>query len=532
MQLPLMNLLGLASSAVGLIQKAFTQGNAKGNFDAELASALTGKTGGKDSLLKLLSGKGSMDEEAFQAFLATPAGMILLQFMTDLKEMGVQSSDIQALLNGKGAQVSDDAVKTILAQTGLSQDEVAALMSDASGSAGIKEQLSQSFKSVIEKLASREGVDSATLLKLAASDSATIDALVERITSGAALPQDQPVAEANGGDVLAEALKNQDTQALVDMIRSNAVVSADEIRVLVAHAVKKALQASSAAAAGAGSSVSQGIAVKAGEMVDTAESTLGISRDALKDLLFQTDPALREKAVEQVTAQVNTYLKSNEGRTLKPEVMDVLSLLKGAMSETEFSGIDNSLKLWQTPPVHIDARMSFDREMYTALAQNLGTSDAAGQYESHMKQIIDQIRQNLPSHLKNGEGQLTLKLNPPMLGRVDVSMTMQDGQIQAAFRTDQSITRDILVQNMSILKEALADQGIKAAQFSVTTMFDERAPRSSYTLAGQGQGHGFGHNRQQGGSTDSGRSFREDEGAIYARANYSGLVDGSLDIFA
>ncbi len=235
----------------------------------------------------------------------------------------------------------------------------------------------------------------------------------------------------------------------------------------------------------------------------------------------------------QATAQVNAYLKAQEGKPLAPEVANALAFLKAGMSEQEFSGIDQSLKLFQPNQAIVDSGLMVDKEMYTALTKNLGSNDAPALFENHMKQVIDQLRQTLPSHMKNGEGQVTMRLHPPMLGKVDVSMTMHDGQIQASFKTDQAVTRDILIQNMNILKDALAEQGIKATQFTVTMNFDGRSPRDGYAYAFAGhdrQSQGSGPNGRQ--PDESGRTYRENDGVAYAQANYSGLLDNGLDFFA
>ena len=73
--------------------------------------------------------------------------------------------------------------------------------------------------------------------------------------------------------------------------------------------------------------------------------------------------------------------------------------------------------------------------------------------------VLDQIRQAIPGGMKSSDGSMTLKLNPPMLGRVDVNIKLKDGQITASFKVDQPVTRDILQQNMHILKDALTDRG-------------------------------------------------------------------------
>ena len=129
---------------------------------------------------------------------------------------------------------------------------------------------------------------------------------------------------------------------------------------------------------------------------------------------------------------------------------------------------------------------------------------------------------------------MTLKLNPPMLGRVDVNIKLEDGQITASFKVDQSVTRDILQQNMHVLKDALTDQGIKATQFVVTTdTFDSRDHQGNpLAWAGYEPGQN-GSSKQQGkgqDTADPGRGRDEYFNGYTPVQGYS--EQGGLDIFA
>ena len=105
MHLPLIQLLGLATGAAGIMEKAFAHGKSEGNFDAQLASALSGKADAGKITSSPSGEKGAIDDEALQSLLAMPSGILLFQLMTALGEMGVQTADIGLLLSGKGAQI-------------------------------------------------------------------------------------------------------------------------------------------------------------------------------------------------------------------------------------------------------------------------------------------------------------------------------------------------------------------------------------------------------------------------------------------
>jgi flagellar hook-length control protein FliK len=553
MAIPLLSMLGLASSAVDVVQKVFSQGNAKaGDFDAELASALNGTGGAKTPLSKLLLKNGKIDDEALKTLLGSPMGLLLFQFMTSLKELGLSSADIKLIMGGKGAQLSDEGLKTLLSKCGVGTKEIESIMSSTDLKNEIKTKLGESFQSVIKAQAARDGIDPEALFQLAAEDGTAIDDILAKLEAvstqvtgqtaqtdktdqtgtaeGAQHAQASPAETANTQDPL--------VKFTVGLVQKNASHTTSEIRAMVGQILKKVGKAESLARAGtlaAGESENTQKSAQAGvaQMTEQAQTQLGISKDELKSLFFETDPSARQEIVAQVTAKVGTFLKANEGKDLSPETKAVVSFLKTAMSESEFSSIDQSLKLYNGGQTLPELKMPLDSGTYTALAKNLGSSDAQSQFETQMKQVVDQLRQTLPAQMKDTGGQVTLRLNPPMLGKVDVSMTMTGGQLQATFKTDQLITRDMLVQNMNILKDALADQGIKATQFSVSMSFDSRQQQgenyASWTGSEQGR-HGAGH--QGGGQENGNRAFREEDNALYAQANYSGLLDKGLDLFA
>lgn len=521
MQLPFAGLLGLASDAMGFVQKVFShQRPGAADFDAELASAMSGANdAGKTPLSRILSEKDVLDEEAFHEIIATPAGMLLFQFMTAMREMGLKPSDIQMLVSGGGSQISDEALETLLALQGMVGEDIAVLMADPDMKTGMKAHIAASFTESLQSRASADGIDMAALLGLTASDADAVDAVIERIMSGKQLMKGQGAA--SGQDGFAGRLAGQQAEARMGLIQRSFPHIAAEIGTMVAQALGKAsfkgLNSSSA-----------GLDVE--RMIRIAGNTFGVSSEVMSDLFFAADQAARDQAVEQVTAQVNAYLKSNAGQKLNAESAEALAFLKSAMSEQEFAGIENSLKLWHAGQTLPDTKIVLNREAYEALAGRLGGRSPESFYEQHMKSVMDQLRQTLSSQMKNSEGSVTMRLHPPMLGRVDVSMTMRDGRLQAIFKTDQLVTRDILVQNMHVLKEALSEQGIRATQFSVSTTLDNRSFHEGGSAFAQQDGHGRRFSRGGQDSGYHGAAYRDDEIYLHTRPYTS--EGGGLDLFA
>lgn len=503
MQLPFAGLLGLASGAVGFVQKVFTgsSGSGKGNFDAALSEAMTGNTTSKtQGLMSALTEKGITDEDVIDSLMGCLSGMTLFQFMTELNKIGISAQDMGFLLSGDGASLSDGALENLLSSFGLDTAGIEKILSDTEMSTRIKEDLAGSFKDFLQVQASSEGLDADVMVKLATTDASTVKKLVETV---------QTELNDSVGKDKASIISSQASAGISHMI-AKALKSGGDVPALGEDSGKVSSEAS------------------VDNMVQVAEKTLGISKDTLGKLFFSTDSLSREDAVSQVTKQVNTYLSAQGTTPLKEEVVEALSLIKSAMSEKEFSGIENSIKLWKPELALTEFRDGMNVNLYKALARQLSPEGTGVTYENQMKQVMDQLRSSLSSHLKNGEGSVTLRLHPPMLGRVDVNMSMNDGQLQAAFKTDQVLTRDIILQNIQVLKDALADQGIRASSFTVTSGMDSKGSNEGYTFAGQDRNFS-----QSGrGNWGTGHAFRDDEEFMYSSLETQTATTGGLDIFA
>ena len=520
MQLPFAGLLGLASGAMGFVQKVFSHQGAGADFDAELTAAMTGGLDTcKSPLSRILSGKAALDEETFRELLATPEGMLLFQFMAALRETGLTSSDIHLLLNGSGNLMSDEGLGTILAHQGFGEEDIAKLMANPEMKAQIKAGLASSFTAALDGRAAGDGTDMNALRALAASDAATVDSVIDRIVSGKQLP--------SGREAISEKTDSAGEQLAavrIGALQRNVSYIAGEIKTLIAEALKKIDLPARPATSAANTA-------KVEKMIRTAGDTFGLSSDVMRDLFFASDEPARKQAVDRATSQVSAYLRSQEGRKLGADAADALALLRSAMTEQEFSGIDTALKLWQPGQTLPDVRIALGRETYEALAGSLGGREPGILYEQHMKGVMDQLRQALPPQMKNSEGHVTLRLHPPMLGRVDVSMTIQDGQLKAVFKADQLVTRDILVQNMHLLKDALAEQGIRATQFSVSSTVDHGPSHEGYAFAHQER-----HRQEPSYSARSSGNQDGFAGKAGEYANSSAAAQlseaGGLDLFA
>ena len=73
---------------------------------------------------------------------------------------------------------------------------------------------------------------------------------------------------------------------------------------------------------------------------------------------------------------------------------------------------------------------------------------------------VDQIKVQLSKSLKDGADTLSVQLHPEDLGRVDVKLEMQNGQVKATITADRPETLQMLKNDSSSLQQSLNNAGL------------------------------------------------------------------------
>jgi flagellar hook-length control protein FliK len=136
---------------------------------------------------------------------------------------------------------------------------------------------------------------------------------------------------------------------------------------------------------------------------------------------------------------------------------------------------------------------------------NSGTSISPYQEVKLVQRVLRGLEQ-----LGDGGGQVKLRLHPPELGSLQLSLRMESGQMFAKLEVETTAARDTLLSNVQTLKDRLADQGIKVESFDVQLSTDSSGSGSS------------GSSLQQNGNPNANSSW-ENATSRYAQANNNRL---------
>ena len=123
-----------------------------------------------------------------------------------------------------------------------------------------------------------------------------------------------------------------------------------------------------------------------------------------------------------------------------------------------------------------------DNNNFGSFAQALSRSNNAANAAASaaptgatMSEVYDQLSDKMATEmaarmhkqLSDGEWKMKFALRPSNLGGVEIQLEMKDGKLDAVFRADNPLTRDLLQNSSQRLREALGNFGIHAGQVNV-----------------------------------------------------------------
>jgi flagellar hook-length control protein FliK len=84
------------------------------------------------------------------------------------------------------------------------------------------------------------------------------------------------------------------------------------------------------------------------------------------------------------------------------------------------------------------------------------------------------------------DGEIHLRLSPPELGALRLEVRVEEGTLVARLHTETEAARAAIVDNLSVLRDRLAEQGVRVERFDVDLM--QRQPGGMPDQPG-GRGH-------------------------------------------
>jgi flagellar hook-length control protein FliK len=128
-----------------------------------------------------------------------------------------------------------------------------------------------------------------------------------------------------------------------------------------------------------------------------------------------------------------------------------------------------------TPPV-VDAAPTSSQRLPQQLMGRTAPRGASGAPVTPAEQtrFVQRVAKAFQTAQARG-GELQLRLSPPALGSLKLEIKLQDGVMSARVEAENQNAKQMLVDNLPVLKERLAEQGIQVEKFDVDLM--DRQPQ-------------------------------------------------------
>jgi len=221
-------------------------------------------------------------------------------------------------------------------------------------------------------------------------------------------------------------------------------------------------------------------------MKTAAETELQKAPPAWFAMAAHTSEQLKNNALELHSIQPSVLGK------LEPiqKTLDLSNLITPDLQLTLDSMSAGDMSSGQESPAHGQGHFSGRPDQTTALVRSESSANGAATTDMDPAQRRESIQnlaekmgqavgQRILSEIERGQWHLKLSLRPATLGHIEVEMRMRSGEMDAVFTAGQALTRELLNEGMSKLKDTLNQMGMDVASLKVDD----------------------GHNRQRGGDS-------------------------------
>ncbi len=170
--------------------------------------------------------------------------------------------------------------------------------------------------------------------------------------------------------------------------------------------------------------------------------------------------------IEEALSQLKTQGTS-------PQTLNIQSFLRGDNSGVLTSNLVNDIRSDLSSKSGVEPETNIDHEQFLRRQE---------QYLDASRRLASALGERLTAQISRGAWRVEMDLHPKSLGRIEIQLEMRNGDLEAYFNPSQNITRDLLVESFSKLRDVLSEHGIDSA----------------YIGLGSGEKHG-----SDGKSTDS-----------------------------
>lgn len=186
----------------------------------------------------------------------------------------------------------------------------------------------------------------------------------------------------------------------------------------------------------------------------------------IQDLMSQINNLLDEKNNGKVLT-LNDLLARNNSQNNQESSTKNESGNSGDLSDNkELSKEDKFLNSLVDDKNNVDNKFNLFVSR-NELIQNQNVADVSKNLTINKSSLVDDLMKDIKYMNTNGLKELTVKINPDNLGEVTISLTQEEGTMKATLKATSKDTANLLMQNLSEIKNQLNDKNIKIENVNI-----------------------------------------------------------------
>ncbi len=129
-------------------------------------------------------------------------------------------------------------------------------------------------------------------------------------------------------------------------------------------------------------------------------------------------------------------------------------------------GFKNNSIFLSDPALAVSNKQESQARPSSLVSHSLSSTGVEAYHERYLelsRRLAQALGNRLSTQIEKGAWRVEMDLHPRSLGRIEIQLEMRNGELEAYFNSNQNLTRDLLSESFSKLRDSLLQHGIDSA---------------------------------------------------------------------
>ena len=129
-------------------------------------------------------------------------------------------------------------------------------------------------------------------------------------------------------------------------------------------------------------------------------------------------------------------------------------------------GLKNNSIFLGDPALAVSNKQESHARPSSLVSHSLSSTGVEAYHERYLelsRRLAQALGNRLSAQIEKGAWRVEMDLHPRSLGRIEIQLEMRNGELEAYFNSNQNLTRDLLSESFSKLRDSLLQHGIDSA---------------------------------------------------------------------